>query len=142
MKLTPHVSLSFNGQCEAAFRLYERCMNGAISFMLTWGDSPMAAEVPPDWRSKIYHATLKVGDTVITGGDPAPDRYEQPKGFSVILQLDDPPTAERIFHALAENARVEMPLQETFWANRFAVLTDRFGIPWTINCENPAAAAS
>jgi len=135
MKLRPHLSLAFNGQCAAAFRFYEHSLNGTIAYMLTWGDSPMAAEAPPGWATKVYHATLKIGDSVITGGDVQPDRYERPKGFSIVLDMDDPAAAERIFHALAEHARIDMPLQETFWAARFAALVDQFGISWTINCE-------
>jgi PhnB protein len=135
MKLTPHLSLGFDGQCEAAFRFYERCLGGAIAYTLTWGDSPLAAEAPPGWDAKIAHATLKIGDTVITGSDLPPDRYEQPKGFSLVLQMDDSAAAERIFQALGENGRIDMPLQETFRASRFGVLVDRLGIPWSINCE-------
>jgi PhnB protein len=88
MKLDLHVSLAFNGQCETAFRFYEQCLNGRIAFMLTWGNSPMAAEAPPGWDAKIAHATLKIGDTVITGSDVPPDRYEQPRGFELVLQMD------------------------------------------------------
>ena len=139
--LRPHISLAFNGRCEAAFRLYERCLNGTIAFMITWGDSPMAADVPAEWHVKIFHATLKVGATVIMGSDVPADRYEAPKGFSIVLQMDDAIAAERAFHALAANGTVAMPLQETFWASRFASFTDQFGVPWTINCEKPAAPA-
>lgn len=135
MKLNPQISLSFNGQCEAAFKLYERCLNGSIAFMLTWGDSPAAADAPPGWGAKIYHATLKVGDAAIIGGDPPPDRYQEPRGFELVLQMDDPIAAERVFRDLAEGGTVGMPLQETFWASRFGVLVDRFGIRWSINCE-------
>src|SRR5207249_7346882 len=69
MKLDPHISLGFNGQCEAAFRLYERCLDGTIAFMVKWGNSPAAAEAPPGWEAKIYHATLRVGDIALAGGD-------------------------------------------------------------------------
>jgi PhnB protein len=135
MKLNPHISLAFNGQCEAAFRFYEQCLNGTVAFMLTWGDSPMAADAPPGWDAKIAHATLEIGDAVITGSDVPPDRYEQPKGFEVVLQMDDSVAAERVFQALADKGKIAMPLQETFWASRFGVLVDQFGIPWSINCE-------
>ena len=135
MKVRPQITLVFDGRCEAAFRLYEQCLNGTIAFMLTWGNSPMAADAPPGWDAKVYHATLKVGDSAISGGDVPPDRYERPKGFSIVLQMDDSVAAERVFHALAEDGTIAMPLQETFWASRFAALVDRFGIPWTINCE-------
>jgi PhnB protein len=135
MKLNPQLSLSFNGQCEAAFRRYEQCLNGTIAFMLTWGNSPGAADVPAGWDAKIYHATLKVGDAVIMGSDVPPDRYDAPRGFELVLQMDDPVAAERVFRELAEGGTIKAPLQETFWASRFGVLLDRFGIPWSVNCE-------
>lgn len=136
MTLDPCINLSFDGQCEAAFKFYERCLNGKITFMLTWGDSPMAKDAPPGWSSKIVHATLVVGNTRLQGSDPAPGSYEPPRGFCITLspsELD----AERLFADLAERGTVHRPLQETFWAFRFGVLTDRFGIPWAINCEKP-----
>ena len=133
MKLNPH--LHFNGQCEAAFRFYERCFGGQCVTMLTYRDSPMAEQVPPEWREKIAHATLTAGDLVLMGADVLPEQYERPKGFAVMLGMDDPVEAERIYHALAENGTVQMPLQKTFWAVAFAVLVDQFGIPWEINCE-------
>ena len=135
MKLIPQLSLAFDGQCEAAFTLYEQCLNGTIAFMLRWGESPAAAQTPPGWGAKIYHATLKIGDTAILGGDVPPERYEPPRGFEVVLQMDDAVAAERVFQALADNGTIAMPLQETFWASRFGVLVDRFGIRWSINCE-------
>jgi PhnB protein len=139
MRLTPH--LSFGGRCEAAFKFYERCFGGKIVFMLTYGKSAMAEQVPREWRQKIFHATLTVGDNVLMGADPIPEQYEQPKGFAVMLGIDDPVDAERIFRALAEDGTVQMPLQKTSWSVRFGVLVDQFGIPWAINCEQPPSAA-
>jgi len=136
MQLNPY--LTFNGQCEAAFKFYERCLGGKIEFMLTHGNSPMAEQTPAGWRNKIMHARLVVGDKVLMGSDAPPERYEGPKGFSMSLGIDQPAEAERIFNALAENGTVQMPLQETFWALRFGTLVDRFGIPWMVNCERPA----
>jgi PhnB protein len=136
MKLQPNISLAFDGRCEEAFALYERCLGGTL-FKMTYAEAPETT-APPGWGAKIYHATLKVGDAAIMGSDVPPGGYETPQGFSIILQMDDPAAAERVFQALAEGGRVGMPLQETFWAVRFASLVDRFGIPWTINCEKPA----
>ncbi len=133
MKLNPH--LVFSGQCEEAFKFYERCLDARIGFILTWGDSPLANQVPPEWGGKVLHATLLVGDTLLTGVDVVPEEYEPPRGFSVMLGLDAPVAAERIFDALAEDGTVGMPLQKTFWAARFGGVVDRFGIPWEINCE-------
>ena len=70
--------------------------------------------------------------------DAPPDHYRKPQGFSVSLNLSDPAEAERIFQALAENGTVQMPLQQTFWAARFGMLIDQFGIPWMINCDQAA----
>src|SRR5215472_17163380 len=83
MTLSPYISLSFNGQCEAAFQFYERCLGGKIAFMLKWSESPMAAEAPPAWGEKILYERITVGDRDLIGADAFPDQYEKPKGFSV-----------------------------------------------------------
>ena len=132
MQLNPH--LAFNGQCEAAFRFYEKCLGGKVVFMLSYADSPMAEQVPADWGKKILHATLGLGDQRLTGADVPPEWYKKPQGFSVSLNVSLAAEAERIFNALAENGTVQMPLQETFWALRFGMVVDQFGIPWMVNC--------
>jgi PhnB protein len=81
------------------------------------------------------HARLTVGELVVMGSDAPPEMYQEPKGFSVSLSTEKPAEAERIFKALAENGSVKMPLQQTFWAVRFGTVTDQFGIPWMVNCE-------
>jgi PhnB protein len=136
MQLNP--CLTFNGQCEAAFKFYEQCLGGNIQTMMTWGDSPMADQVPSEWRDRIIHATLIVGETALMGGDAPIDRYEEPRGFSVTIQINEPAEAERIFNALAENGTVTMPIQQTFWTVRFGMCVDRFGIPWMVNCLRAA----
>jgi len=136
MQLNPH--LTFNGQCEAAFRFYEECLGGKIVVMMMYGDSPMAEQTPLAWRKKIIHATLALGDQRLTGGDVLPESYQKPQGFSVLLKNDAAAEAERIFNSLAQNGTVQVPLQETFWALRFGMLIDQFGTPWLINCGKPA----
>jgi PhnB protein len=106
--------------------------------MLTYAGTPVEQHVPAEWQSKILHATLAVGDQILQGADGPPETYKEPQGFSVSLNLKDPAQAERIFHTLAENGKVQMPLQKTFWAALFGMLVDQFGIPWMINCA-PAA---
>ena len=133
MKLSPY--LSFNDECEVAFKFYEQCLDGKIDAMMTYGNSPMAEQTPPEKLDKIMHASLTVGDTVLMGSDALPNYFEKPQGFSVSLVLNDPDEAERVFNALAENGTVQMPIQETFWAARFGMLVDRFGTPWMINCD-------
>ena len=136
MQLNPY--LAFNGQCKEAFKFYQQCLGGTVETMMTWGDSPMADQVPAEWRDKIMHTTLIVGETALQGADAPPDRYEEPKGFSVGIQINDQADAERIFGALSEGGTVTMPLQETFWAARFGMVVDRFGIPWMVNCGRAA----
>jgi PhnB protein len=130
--------LNFNGQCEAAFKFYERCFGGKIQMMMTHGESPMAQQTPPDWHNKIMHATLPVGGGALMGSDAPPQRYEKPQGFFAQIEIGNPADAERLFQALSENGTVQMPLQQTFWAARFGMLVDQFGIPRMINCGHPA----
>jgi PhnB protein len=136
MQLNPY--LTFNGQCEAAFKFYEQCLGGKIIAMMTHAGTPAEQHVPAEWRNKIMHARLTLNDEVLMGSDAPPDGYQQPKGISVALQIKNAADAERTFHALAENGTVQMPIQETFWATRFGMLVDQFGIPWMINCEKAA----
>ena len=136
MQLNPY--LTFNGRCEAAFRYYEKILGGKIVAMIPHEGTPAAEHVPPEWRKKIIHARLVVGDKLLMGSDAPPDRYEEPKGFSVTIGVDTAAEAERIFNALADNGKVKMPLQETFWAIRFGMLVDQFGTPWMVDCERPS----
>jgi PhnB protein len=138
MHIEPRISLVFNGECDAAFTLYEQCLGGSVTFRLTWGDSPMADQAPAEWRNKILHATLTVGNTTFHGGDVLPVGYERPQGFQLQINVEDVAAAERIFTLLADGGHVTVPLQQTFWAQRFGAVVDRFGIPWAINCGERA----
>lgn len=133
MQINPY--LLFSGQCEEAFKFYEEVLGGKIQVMLAHEDTPAASQVPAEWQKKILHTRMAVGNQVLMGSDAPPGRQQEPQGFSVSVSVDDPAEAERIYHALAEGAKVVMEIQETFWARRFGMLTDRFGIPWMINCE-------
>ncbi|MDP8924632.1 MAG: VOC family protein [Chloroflexota bacterium] len=134
-----HPYLNFGGQCREAFAFYEQCLGGRIEVMQTHGESPIAADVPPDWHARILHARLRVGDAVLMGSDSPPEHYARPQGLYVSLQVDDPAEADRIFRAPAEQGTVTMPFEPTFWAaGGFGMLVDRFGTPWMINCERAA----
>jgi PhnB protein len=133
MQVSPY--LNFNGQCEEAFKFYEKALGARIDTMLTHEGVPTAQIVPPDWRKKILHARLTIGDRILSGADAPADYYEVPKGFSVMLQLNNDAEAERVFALLAEGGQVQVPIQPTFWATRFGMAVDRFGVPWMINCS-------
>jgi PhnB protein len=130
-----NVNLGFKGDCEAAFKFYEQHLGGRPGTIFRYGGSPLADSVPADWSDKVMHGSITVGGHLLMGGDFAPDRYEEPKGFSLSLQIKNSGDAERIFHELAKGGKVVMPLEQTFWAARFGMVVDRFGIPWLINCE-------
>ena len=138
MEITPY--LSFKGDCEAALSLYARCLGGQPGPLFRYAGSPMADQVPPGWQDKIMHASVKIGQQVLMGADMVSDQYQEPKGFSISVQITSTADAERIFACLADGGRVVMPLEKTFWAARFGMLIDRFGIPWQINCEGPDGA--
>ena len=131
MQMNPY--LSFDGQCETAFKFYEQCLGGQLGAIFRYAGTPLADQVPADWQDKVMHGSLTVGEQVLMGGDVAPDRYEEPKGFSLSLHIKSTTDAERIFLELAKGGRIVVPLEKTFWTARFGMLVDRFGIPWLIN---------
>ena len=133
MQINPY--LSFKGECEAAFKFYEQCLGGQLGAIFRYAGSPLSDHVPADWADKVMHGSLTVGDQVLMGADIVQDQYEEPKGFSLSIQIKSTADAECIFHELAEGGRVVAPLEKTFWAAGFGMLVDRFGIPWMINCE-------
>jgi len=122
MQMNP--CLMFDGQCEEAFKFYEQLLGGKIVAMMTHEGTPAENSVPADWRGKIIHARMVVGDQVLMGSDAPPAHRQKPQGFSINIGVTDPAEAERIFRALEENGKVTMPLGETFWAVRFGMLVD------------------
>lgn len=134
MKLNPYPS--FDGDCEEAFLFYEQHLGGKIETLVRYEGSPMATQGPPEWGRKIMHARIDIEGSLLMGSDAMPDRYQAPAGIQLSLDLTEGAKADQIFAALSEGGRVTMPLQKTFWAAKFGMVTDRFGIPWLINCEN------
>ncbi len=132
-----HPYLTFNGDCADAFRFYEQTLGGEIEFSMTNAQSPMAEQTSPDRRDKIMHISMKLGDARILASDAPPHMHQPMQGMAVNLAIDDPQRADRVFAALAEGGTVKMPIQETFWAKRFGMVTDRFGTPWMVNCSKP-----
>ncbi|MBI3675164.1 MAG: VOC family protein [Proteobacteria bacterium] len=127
--------LNFNGNCEEAFKFYEKSFGAKVEGMMTHEGSPAEANTPPEWRKKILHARLKIGDAIVMASDAPPGYYHKPQGFSVSLGVDTPADAERVFKELSERGEVRMPMAQSFFAARFGMVTDRFGIPWIVICE-------
>ena len=133
MQLTPY--LNYDGTCEAAFRFYAEALGAEIEAMFTHATVPTGCEIPGDWGNRIMHARIRKGNAVLMGSDCPPGRYEKPQGAYVSLHVEDPAEADRLFQTLSEGGEIQMPIQQTFWAVRFGMFVDRYGIPWMINCE-------
>lgn len=125
--------LLFNGECETAFKFYEQLLGAKIEGMIRYTGSPTEEHVPSEWRDKILHARMTVGDSALMASDAPPGHYEKPQGFSVSIQLKDTAEGKRIFNELAKGGTVQMPFQETFWSPGFGMCVDRFDIPWMVN---------
>ena len=127
--------MGFSGDCEAAFKFYEEVLGAKPGLIFRYADSPMADVVPDGWETKIMHGSVTIGRQVLEGADVPSERYEEPKGFSLSLNVRGASDAERLFQQLADGGRVVYPIEKTFWSERFGMVIDRFGIPWMINCE-------
>ena len=135
MQINPY--LHFDGDCAEAFAFYAKLLGAKVDMMTTFGESPMAGDVTADWKGKVMHAQMKAPDGLVLMGTDAPPAYfKKPQGFAVSLMVNQPAEAERIYTALADRGEVSMELQKTFWAEKFGMLTDRFGIPWIVNCPS------
>ena len=129
--------LIFNGNCREAMSFYAQCL-GAELRQMTFADMP--GDAPKDAKDRIMHARLTKGSAVLMASDNMPGMpFQQGNNFSVSVNCDSPQESETLFRAFSEHGTVTMPLQETFWAARFGMLTDRFGINWMFNVDKPAA---
>jgi PhnB protein len=133
--MTVNPYLHFDGNCEEALKFYEKALGAKRAALMRYGDAPDADETPKEMHHKILHARFTLGSDLIFASDAPPERCKAFAGFSLSLNPDTVEEAERFYRALSEKAEIYMPLQETFWAERFAMLKDQFGVPWLINCE-------
>jgi PhnB protein len=133
MEITPY--LNFNGNCADAFRFYEKCLGGKIEMMQTHGDTPMKDQVPAEWRDKVIHVRLLVGNQALMGSDAPPEHFQPAQGTYVSISVASFDAAKRIFGELSAGGKVTMPFDKTFWSPGFGMTVDRFGIPWMVNCE-------
>lgn len=138
--------LIFDGNCRDAFEFYQRCFDAKLEAMITYAEMPASEglEIPAEARNLIMHARLRIGDQLLMASDnsptcPAP--YEGIRGVSISVGVGSAQEGERLFNALADNGSVQMPLEETFWAHRFGMLTDRYGVTWMINYGKEEQAA-
>jgi PhnB protein len=130
--LNPYVF--YDGNCEAAFKFYEKTLGGKIEMLLRNEEAPPEMPAPPERKQKIMHARMTIGGDVLMASDAPPDHFHKPQGFAVSLTFDDPTEAERKFTALCAGGSVNMPFGKTFFSKGFGMGIDQFGIPWMVNC--------
>jgi PhnB protein len=130
MKLTTY--LNYGGNCEQAFRFYEQNLGGKITAMLPFAGQPLPEGAPDGWEKAIMHARMNLGGTELFANDVPPPRFQPMRSCYLTLSVDSIPEAERIYALLTEGGQVFMPMAETFFAHRFAMLRDRFGTSWML----------
>lgn len=130
-----NVHVSFGGNCREAMNYYAELTGGHLESILTYGETPAVDQVPEERRNDVIHASLNLRGTRIMGADVVGDCYQKPVGAQIHMEYDNLEQAEALFSALSEKGEVTMPFEETFWAHRFGMLTDRFGIQWMISCQ-------
>lgn len=135
MKL--YTYLNYGGTCRQAFQFYEQHLGGKITMMMTHGELPEPAGVAPEWKDAVLHARMEIGDTVLMGADIPPERFQPIRSAYLSLLVDSVEDAERIYALLTDGGQIFMPMQETFFAFRFAMLRDQFGTSWMLLHERP-----
>ena len=134
MKL--YTYLNYGGNCRDAFEFYVQHLGGKITMLSTHGSVPSFSG-PPEWRDAVLHARIELGGTTVFGADVPPDRFQPMRSAYLSLSVDSSAEAERIYALLSEGGQVFMPMEETFFAHRFAMLRDRFGTSWMLLHERP-----
>jgi PhnB protein len=134
-----HTYLNYGGKCEEAFRFYEQHLGGKITMLMRHGDMPGGSPARADWRDKVLHARMTLGGTDLLGADVEPDRFQPMRSAYLTLTLDSSAEADRVYALLTEGGEIFMPIGDTFFAHRFAMLRDRFGTSWMLLHPKPQA---
>ncbi len=133
MKL--YTYLNYGGNCRQAFEFYAKHLGGKITALTTHGELPDASNVPPEWKNAVLHARIELGETVVMAADIPPDRFQPMRSAYLSLLVTSIDEAERIYTLLSNGGQIFMPMEETFFAHRFAMLRDRFGTSWMLLFE-------
>ena len=133
MQIQPYVF--FEGRCEEAVEFYRRALGAQVEMIMKYKDSPEPPQpgmIPPGAENKVMHAALRIGDTMILASDGRSSGRPTFEGFSLSLTTTTDAEAERVFNLLADGGQVRAPLATTFFASRFGMVADRFGVPWMV----------
>lgn len=132
-----HTYLNYGGNCEEAFRFYEKHLGGKITGIMTQAQTPGAKDIPPERAKDVLHARIEIGETFLMASDVPPERFKPMRSAYLSLSVDTSEEAERIYALLSDGGEIFMKMEETFFAHRFAMLRDKFGTSWMILHERP-----
>lgn len=136
MKIEPY--LFFNGNCEAAAEFYGKAIGAKVLAKMRYNESPEApppGAIPPGYENKIMHMLMQIDDALVMASDGCGESDKNTPafaGFSLTLNAADVAEARQKFAALGDGGKVTMPLNKTFFAEQFGMLTDRFGLGWIV----------
>lgn len=131
MQFAPY--LNFNGNCAQAFDFYQQLFGGEILHKSTFAESPDTGNMPEEARNGIMHVHLQVGDQALMASDAPPGYFAPAQGLWISIKDDSVEEGQRLFDALAQDGKIAMPYEKTFWSPGFGMVTDRFGTPWMVN---------
>lgn len=131
--------LYFNGQCEEALNFYRDTLDAEVTVLMRFKENPdpqACVNMPPGSDEKVMHANVQIRDTQIMASDgDCNGKLPKYDGFSLTLNVAGVEEAEKTYNALAKGGQVQIPLMETFFADRFGMVADRFGVPWIVIAE-------
>ena len=135
MKLNTY--LNYGGNCRQAFEFYAKHLDGQITMMMTHEQQPGTNAVAPEWKDAILYSRMTIGETELMASDVPPAQFQPMRSAYLSLGLDSIEEAERVYALLSDGGDIFMPIEETFFAHRFAMLRDKFGTSWMILNERP-----
>ena len=133
MQVQPY--LFFDGRCDEALEFYKKVLGAKVDMLMRFKDAPDQSMLSPGSHDKVMHAAVHVGDTQLLMSDGRCSGKPNFQGFALTITAPDAGEGERRFNALAEGGQVQMPLGETFFASRFGMVADKFGVGWMILVE-------
>jgi PhnB protein len=127
------VHLNFQGNCAEAFGFYTKVFAAKEPFMMKYSDAPVGMPVDPNWKDKVMHTSISMGDGMLMGCDAPPGQSTPLGGFQVSVTSHDEAEVKRIYDSLQDGGKVQMPLMKTFWSPLFGMCTDKFGVGWMVS---------
>ena len=135
-KMSVQPYLFFGGRCEEALEFYRSALGAEVEMLSRFKDAPEPGMAQPGMEDKVMHASLRIGETILMASDGRCDGEPRFDGFSLSIIVSNEEQAESVFNALAEGGEVTMPLEKTFWAPKFGMVEDRFGVGWMVSVEH------